>query len=158
MMMSTSTPPPVPDDRLAVGQLLGRLVHRFRAELFSEPEREELFPGLRFPHLQIWGNLGVDGIRLTELADRANLSLAACSELVNELQGLGYLERRLDPTDGRAKLIFPTSRGRQLLNEAGNAVARIEQQWRTHCEPHAFDSACYTLDQLLTSLDRVAAT
>ena len=156
--MSTSTPPPLPDDRLAVGQLLVRLLHRFRAELFVEPEREGRFPDLRFPHLQIWGNVGVDGIRLTELADRANLSLAACSELVNELQGLGYVERRLDPTDGRAKLIIPTPRGRQLLNEAGKAVARIEQQWRAHCEPNAFDTACHTLDQLLTSLDRAAAT
>jgi Transcriptional regulators len=156
--MSASTPPPLPDDRIAIGQLLGRLLHHFRAELFVEPEREERFPDLRVPHLQIWGNVGVDGIRLTELADRANLSLAACSELVNELQGLGYLERRLDPTDGRAKLIFPTPRGRQLLSEAGKAVARIEQQWRAQCKPFAFDSACYTLDQLLNSLDEPKAT
>ena len=35
------------------------------------------------PHLQIFGNLGIDGIRPTELAARAQLSLAAASELVN---------------------------------------------------------------------------
>lgn len=150
--MATSTSPQPPTDRLAVGQLLVQLLHRFRTELFLEPDRETHFPDLRFPHLQIWGNVGIDGIRLTELADRANLSLAACCELVNDLQALGYLERRADPTDGRAKLIVPTRRGRQLLEEAGLAVARLEHRWRSHCEPGAFDSACYTLDQLLRSL------
>lgn len=39
-------------------------------------------------------NLGVDGIRLTDLAAKAQLSLAARSELVNQLQELGYLDRR----------------------------------------------------------------
>jgi hypothetical protein len=33
--------------------------------------------------------------------------LAVCSELVDELQHLAQLERRRDPTDGRAKLTFP---------------------------------------------------
>ena len=34
---------------------------------------------------QIFGNIRMGGIRLTELADRAQLSLAATSELVNDL-------------------------------------------------------------------------
>jgi DNA-binding MarR family transcriptional regulator len=110
------------------------------------------FPDLRLPHLQIWGNIGVVGIRLTDLADKANLSLAACSELVNELQELGYLERHPDPTDGRAKLIFPTPKGRRVLDEAGRGVASIEARWRSLCPPGRFDAACTTLDHLLRSL------
>src|SRR5829696_5042580 len=94
-------------DRVAIGQLLGRLLRQFRVELFT-PAAERGYPDVREPHLQIFGNLGVDGVRLTDLAARAQLSLAATSELVNELQDLGYLERRPDPADGRAKRIFPT--------------------------------------------------
>jgi DNA-binding MarR family transcriptional regulator len=153
MAMAASTRRQLPADRLAIGQLLVRLLYHFRTELFSEPERETDFADLRFPHMQIWGNVGVDGIRLTELANRANLSLAACSELVNDLQALGYLERRADPADGRAKLIVPTPRGRRLLERAGLAVARLEQRWRSRCPPTAFDTACDTLDQLLRSLE-----
>lgn len=148
--MPPSTPP-LPSDRLAVGQILVRLLHRFRSEVFADPVMQRRFPEIRFPHLQIWGNVGVDGIRLTDLADRANLGLAATSELVNELQDLGYLERRADPADGRAKLIFPTRRGRRLLDEAGRAVARLEERWRSRCEPGSFDDACRTLDALLRS-------
>ena len=152
-----SSSPELPTDRLAVGQLLVRLLYRFRTELFAAGQAEgleERFPGLRFPHNQIWGNVGVTGIRLTALADRANLSLAACSELVNDLEALGYLERRPDHTDGRAKLIYPTAKGRELLDEAGHEVARLEARWRAHLPRGAFDTACRTLDELLHSLDQ----
>lgn len=130
-----------------------RLLTRFRIELFSEPEREQRFPGIRVAHLPIWGNVGIDGIGLTDLAARANLSLAACSELVNDLETLGYLQRNADPTDGRAKLISPTQHGRELLDAAGQAVARLEQRWRERCAPGTFDEACRTLDALLRALD-----
>ena len=149
--MATSTPR-LPTDRQAVGQLVGRLQQHFRIELFGAPGRQEQFPDIRFAHMQIWGNVGIDGVRLTVLADRANLSLAACSELVNELQESGYLERRPDPSDGRAKLIYPTGKGRRLLDEAGRVVAEIESRWRALCPPGDFDRACRTLDQLLDSL------
>lgn len=150
MPMST---PKLPSDRLAIGQLLVRLLHHFRTELFAAGQVEQRFPGIRFSHLQIWGNLGTDGIRLTALADHANLSLAACSELVNDLERLGYLERRPDPSDGRAKLIHPTTEGRALLDEAGREVAQLEARWRTHLPNDDFDLACRTLDTLLRSLD-----
>ena len=80
-------------DRLAIGQLLGRLLREFRAELFR-PAGERGYPDLREPHLHIFGNVGIDGIRLTDLASRAQLSLATTSELVTDLQRLGYFERQ----------------------------------------------------------------
>jgi DNA-binding MarR family transcriptional regulator len=141
----------LPTDRLAIGQLLGRLLGRFRAELFA-PAAERGYGDLREPHLQIFGNLGIDGIRLTELAARAQLSLAAASELVNDLQALGYLERRPDPSDGRAKLIFPTRRGRQALDDAGERVAEIEQHWARVLGSARFADTCRALQQLLDEL------
>ena len=72
---------------------------------------------------------------------------------MNELQALGYLERRPDATDGRAKLIFPTTRGRQLLDEASRAVAELEARLPSRCEPGTFDEACRTLDQLVRSFE-----
>ena len=143
----------LPTDRLAIGQILGRLLHHFRTEIFVRGEVDGRFVDIRFPHLQVWGNVGIDGIRLTELAGRAQLSLAACSELVDELQQLGYLERRPDPSDGRAKLIFPTVKGRKVLDFAGTMVADIEQEWRTKLPPQQFDRACRTLDDLLVVLE-----
>ncbi|MDX3075521.1 MarR family winged helix-turn-helix transcriptional regulator [Streptomyces sp. NPDC088354] len=141
----------LPVDRLAIGQLLVRLLREFRTEMFA-PAAERGYADLREPHLQIFGNIGVDGIRLTDLAARAQLSLAATSELVNELQELGYLERRPDPGDRRAKLIFPTGRGRQALDDAGGRVAEIEQRWSEAVGPGDFTAACRTLQHLLDAL------
>jgi len=139
-------------DRLAIGQILGRLLLQFRSELFDSAGADGRFHDIRFPHLQVWGNIGTEGIRLTDLATRAQLSLAACSELVDELQGLGYLERQPDPSDGRAKLIFPTAKGRSVLNAAGTAVADLEQRWREQLPSGAFDRACHTFNDLIGAL------
>jgi len=147
----------LPSDRLAVGQILGRLLHQFRTELFARAEADGRFLDIRFPHLQVWGNIGIDGIRLTDLAAKAQLSLAACSELVDELQHLGYLVRHPDPSDGRAKLIFPTTKGREVLDAAGQAVAELEQRWRQKLPRGAFDIACNTLHDLLAALENEPA-
>lgn len=138
----------LPGDRLAVGQLLGRLLRQFRSELLA-PGAQAGFDDLREAHLQIFGNLGIEGIRLTELAARAQLSNAAASELVDDLQASGYLERRPDPSDGRAKLIFPTERGRRALDAAGDRVADIEHRWADLVGPAAFEAAMHTLHRLV---------
>ncbi len=141
----------LPADRLAIGQLLGRLLRQFRLELFA-PAAERGYPDLREPHLHIFGNVGIDGIRLTDLAASAQLSLAATSELVTELQNLGYLERRPDPADGRAKLIYPTPRGRHALDDAGDRVAEIEHHWSQIAGEARFADTCRTLQELLDTL------
>jgi DNA-binding MarR family transcriptional regulator len=144
LRVEPSMPPPI-------GQLLGRLLRQFRAEL-SAPAAERGYGDLREPHLQNFGNPGIVGVRLTNPAARAQLSLAATSELVNDLQALGYLERRPDPSDRRAKLIFPTRRGRQALDDAGHRVAEIEQHWAQVIGSARFADTCRALQQLLDEL------
>ena len=143
----------LPTDRLAIGQLLGRLLREFRTELFA-PAAEQGYTDLRETHLPIFGNVGVTGMRLTDLAARAQLSPATTSELVSDLQRLGYLERRPDPSDRRAKLIFPTQRGRQALHDAGNRVAEIEQHWSGLVGDARFAEACTTLQAILDMLGK----
>ena len=89
-------------------------------------------------------------IRLTDLAARAQLSLAITSELVSDLQRLGYLERQTDGTDRRAKLIFP--RRQQALADADDRVAEIEQYWSQIVGPERFAATCLTLQDLLDTL------
>ena len=148
--MATSRPPP--PDRLAIGQLLVRLLREFRADL-AGPRAKRGYSDVRDPHLQIFGNIREGGIRLTELAARAQLSLAATSELVNDLVALGYLTRRPDPADGRAKLIDLTNRGRRLLADAGERVADIEDRWATLVGGKDFAQMCRTMQHLLDQLD-----
>jgi DNA-binding MarR family transcriptional regulator len=142
----------LPSDRLAIGQLLLRLLRLFRDDLAS-PAAQRGYPDIREPHYQIFGNIRMGGIRLTELASRAQLSLAATSELVNDLEALGYLTRRPDPADGRAKLIDLTGRGQALLGDAGDRVADIEHRWSAAAGAKHFDDMCATMQRLLDELD-----
>ncbi|WP_204264114.1 MarR family transcriptional regulator [Geodermatophilus normandii] len=141
----------LPSDRPAIGQLLVKLLGEFRKELSAAGE-DRGYDDLREPHMHVFGNVGIDGIRLTELAARAQLGLATMSELVTELERSGYLERRPDPADGRARLIYPTSRGRQLLDDAGDRVAEIEQHWAAVVGREEFEHTCRVLAQLLGTL------
>ena len=142
----------LPPDRLAIGQLLARLLREFRADL-AGPRAQSGYGDIRDPHLQIFGNIREGGLRLTELAGRAQLSLAATSELVNDLAALGYLTRRPDPADGRAKLIDLTKKGRRLLADAGDRVADIEHRWSTLVGSKDFAHMCCTMQRLLDDLD-----
>ncbi|WP_336111885.1 MarR family winged helix-turn-helix transcriptional regulator [Streptomyces sp. PTD9-10] len=48
--------------------------------------------------------------------------------LVDDLERLGYVERRPDPADRRAKLIFPTERGLLQMEAAAAIVRTIEER------------------------------
>jgi DNA-binding MarR family transcriptional regulator len=52
----------------------------------------------------------------------------AMGELVDELEGLGYVQRRRDPTDRRAKLITLTESGRQCVAAGTDTIGDIERR------------------------------
>lgn len=86
--------------------------------------------GTGFPqkpkHSAVFAQIDHDGSRLTELARRANITPQAMGELVDELEELGYVTRRPDPTDRRAKLIVPTKRGRAAIEAGKQTITGIE--------------------------------
>ena len=59
-----------------------------------------------------------DGLRLTDLAHGAGMTPQAIGELVDQLEALGYVERRPDPGDRRAKRIYRTARARRASQAA----------------------------------------
>jgi DNA-binding MarR family transcriptional regulator len=83
---------------LPTGQLLGRLLRGFRQDLYRRAQ-DAGYHDIREAHLQVFGAIDWDGTRLTELAARATMTPPSMAELVDELEALGYLERRPDPTD-----------------------------------------------------------
>jgi DNA-binding MarR family transcriptional regulator len=88
------------------------------------------FAGLTPAHQAVFENLDPGGNRLTELATRAGTTHQSMSELVSVLEQRGYLERRPDPSDGRARLVCLTPVGRQMSRRAITEMAAIETEWR----------------------------
>src|SRR5689334_1203990 len=79
-------------------------------------------------HSGVFAQISLDGSRLTTLAHRAGMTPQAMGELVDELVAMGYVERRPDPTDGRAKLIVPTERGRAAIEAGRVSIRGIEER------------------------------
>jgi DNA-binding MarR family transcriptional regulator len=81
---------------------------------------------VRPSHGAVFSQLGPDGARLTDLARGAQMSPQAMSELVDDLEVLGYVVRRPDPRDRRAKLIVLTDAGRRCGEAGGEAIRSLE--------------------------------
>ena len=99
----------------------------------------------RVVHHNVMAHVTYDGIRLTELAERAGITKQAMSELVRDLLQLGYLRTRPDPEDGRAKLITFTTRGRQAVDAATGAFRSIDRALAEQIGPQALEALRHSL-------------
>ena len=78
-------------------------------------------------HAAVFIHMDQGGIRLTDLAARAQMTPQSMAELVDDLVEAGLLERGPDPTDRRAKLIVFTERGLDAVQVALDAIVDLER-------------------------------
>ncbi|HEV7652360.1 MAG TPA: MarR family transcriptional regulator [Actinophytocola sp.] len=83
---------------------------------------------VRPAHGAVFQHLDDTGTTVSRLAERAQMTKQAMAELVAHLEKHGYVERRADPDDRRAKLVVPTERGRAVLAIAQSLVPDVEGQ------------------------------
>src|SRR5580700_6024819 len=69
-----------------------------------------------------------DGLRLTDIAARAGMAPQSMGEIVDDLVRKGYLTRREDPSDRRAKRIYLTQKGRETARASRVALLEIERR------------------------------
>src|ERR1700691_3131282 len=101
--------------------------------------RDQLYAGvvaagyddLKTAHVGLWCYPGLEGLRPSQLADRAGITKQSVNDLLRHLEQHGYLLRVPDSTDGRARVIRLTSKGRRLERtiyaEAGAAQLQIAE-------------------------------
>ena len=84
---------------------------------------------IRPTHTIVFAHVTAEGIRLTELAERAQLPKQLINYLVSAVEERGYVERVPDPVDRRGKLVRLTARGVQAA-QAGRAIIHsVEEEW-----------------------------
>ena len=116
------SPPSVPTNAL-----LRTAYNALSARIFAGVKAGRDFDDLRPAHGNAMEQLELhDGLRLTEMAARAGITVQSMGELVDDLEAKGYLERRPDPKDRRAKRIHLTTRGRRNARIAKQATADVE--------------------------------
>jgi len=111
------------------------------------------FEDIDGPQLSVILWPGPEGLRPSELADRTRMTKQALNYLLGNLERNGYLERRPDPEDRRARRIALTDRGRALIPVIRNVVAETEREWATELGKERFAQ----LRELLVDLNEVVA-
>jgi DNA-binding MarR family transcriptional regulator len=121
-----------------LGVLAGRLLFSFEAELF-QGLHDRGFGDIAPRHGVVLAYLRPEGVRATELARTSGQLKQVVGVIVDELADLGYVERKPDPTDRRAKLIVPTARGRKQMKAADAIIGGIMDRHRKNLGAEEFD-------------------
>lgn len=116
------------DQRPNIGILL-RVPLQELVERITEGLVNAGFDDIRPAHTPVFQHIKAEGSRLSELAERAQLTKQSMGYLVDYLEAHGYVERRPHPSDRRANLIFLTERGWDEVRAALQIIAAIERDW-----------------------------
>ena len=112
---------------LDLGILLGLAYQEFVREL------REAKAGLGFGDLGrsdgfVFRALGGQPMTVSALAARLQISKQGAGQIVDDMERRGYVERRPDPDDGRARLLHLSGRGRAALAAARRFHRRYERR------------------------------
>lgn len=109
------------------GRVLGNALTRFEArvlELMAQAGHAQT----RLPHINLTRHLDLQGTRITVLAQRANMTNAAMTELIDQCETLGLVVRLSDPSDRRARIVNFTDAGRLWLAAFAKALKKAERE------------------------------
>ncbi|APA87044.2 MarR family transcriptional regulator [Paraburkholderia sprentiae WSM5005] len=110
-----------------IGRLLNEAVHRFEKSVLEKMAAAG-HGECTLSHINVTRNLDVEGTRAVELARRASMTKQSLGELVTQLEALGIVTRVPDPTDGRAKVVLFTEKGRDWLENFHAALEQTEKE------------------------------
>jgi DNA-binding MarR family transcriptional regulator len=127
------------DERPFTIMMAFRRTARLMVEELTRRLAADGYEGVHPGHHNFFENIDPHGTRLTELAARADMTHQSMSELVAGLEARGWVERRPDPTDGRARLICLTPAGRDVTRRGLHHIHEIEAQWQQRWQEAGHD-------------------
>lgn len=113
-------------------------------------------PELRLAHTQLFPHIAFDGVRLTEIAKRLQVSKQAIGPLVDDLVAAGVVERIADPRDQRAKLIRWTRRGRRALEHGLGVLGALERELAPAVGRARMAALADTLEAVIAAVEALA--
>ncbi|HWF56510.1 MAG TPA: MarR family transcriptional regulator [Solirubrobacteraceae bacterium] len=137
--------------RPLIGLLL-RLVYQHYAEDIHAALHEAGFGDIRPTHANVFPFVPPDGITVSELAQLARVRKQTMAEAVEQLERMGYVERRPNPRDRRSRLVFLTDRGVSVKPVTHATAEGVEHRWAELTSPEDLETLRATLLHLLTEL------
>jgi len=136
-----------PADQLNIGLLLFIPYRALENRVFAALANAG-FDDITTAQARVFQRIGLNGTRLTELAQAAQVTKQTAGFLVDQLERAGYVERTADPSDGRARLVRITPRGARTIPIGAGVIADIESEWTAHVGPEHMDHLRETLTAL----------
>jgi DNA-binding MarR family transcriptional regulator len=137
--------------RPLIGLLL-RLLYQHYAQDIDAALREAGFGDLRPPHANVFPFVSPEGITVSGLAELARVRKQTMAQAVDQLERLGYVERRANPDDRRSRLVFLTERGASVPPVTHAAASRVEERWAELTSPDELEALRASLVRLLSEL------
>jgi DNA-binding MarR family transcriptional regulator len=145
----------MPKNSTSLPQSLGillRLAHQHFSSAVDEALDQSGFGDIRPHHANVFSFVPPEGIQVSELTVNAGVRKQSMAQTVEELEKLGYVERRPHPSDKRARLVFLTERGNKIRPLAMASGKRVEEVWAQLLGESALEELRTALQKLLGKL------
>ena len=137
--------------RPLIGLLL-RLVYQHYSHDIHAALADAGFGDIRPTHANVFPFVPPDGITVSGLAELARVRKQTMAQAVDQLERMGYVERRPNPHDRRSRLVFLTERGEAVKPVTHATAARVEEHWAQLTSPEDLEALRASLLRLLTEL------
>ena len=136
--------------RVFIFEAMRQLQHAAHREVEERLARAG-YPEVRTPHINLLAYVPRgEGVRMSVLAARMELTRGAITQLVAHLEGLGLVERIADPDDGRGVIVRPTAAADRGYEVARRALAEIEARWEAEVGNRTWATVSEALERLAT--------
>jgi DNA-binding MarR family transcriptional regulator len=121
----------VVSENIHVGVLMF-IANRSAETRVSDAVRRAGYHDITLAQARVGARISPEGTRLTELAEHAQISKQTVTHLVDQMERGGYVERTVDPSDGRGRLVRFTEKGLDVIRIAREEEATITAEWTAH--------------------------
>ncbi len=111
----------------------------------------------REAHNRLLPHLSFDGIRLTELADRAGITKQSAQRLVDEMVDEGYLAKENDSNDKRAQRIVYTEKGKRSVFDGLDVLKKLELEIADEVGPQTLQDLSTSLTSVIVALEKMTS-
>lgn len=152
------------EERLAAAKSQSLLQKLFRSSRLlkelavARKQRAHPRPQPRTAHAALYAHISLEGTRPTLLADKLGITPQAVAQLVGELEAMGLVERVPDPSDGRARLVRFTRKGRQDVLDGFQIFEGVEADLRRELGDRDFERLHTLLARFESAVDRMVAS
>lgn len=103
-------------------------IHRYIHYTLNDRLVEAGYQRFRMSFIDVILYLDPEGIRLTDLVELHQSPKASLARLINSIHHQGFIDKRPDPSDSRANILYITDKGVELVERASRMTIDLENE------------------------------